>query len=215
MTSVLAEFTLTSPVLASAFRTCPDTHLVYVQESVPDDRPAQMAFWVVGDAACFQAAMDDDGTVEDYERLATADDRSLYRVEIADSTKSKLTYDSFFDAEGVVLSTVADADGWHVRARFPNREELTRHRERCRSLGVGFTLDSVYTTSDVTGDHSGLTPPQREALVAALEMGYFEVPREATAAELGERLGITQQAVSERLRRAVSTVVERAVRDGV
>lgn len=213
--SLLAEFTLTTPVLASSFQTCPDTHAIYVQESIPSDSPAQMAFWAVGDVACFEAAMDDDDTVEAYDALATASDRTLYRIEIAEAARSKLTYQSFVDADGVVLSSTADADGWHVRARFSDKGALNAHRDRCREMGVGFTLDSVYTTDESADDSTmALTPPQREVLVAASEMGYFEIPRRATAGDIGDRLGITRQAVSERLRRALATVVERALQEG-
>jgi predicted DNA binding protein len=207
--SLLAEFTLASPVFADALAACPDTRVAYVQEAIPVDRAAWMAVRVVGDASNFEAAMDDDVTVADYERLATADDRTLYRIEVADEARSKLTYGSFVDADGVALSSVADADGWHVRARFPDREALARHCDRCRAMGVGFELDSVYT-ADETGEGS-LTGPQRKALSTALEMGYFSVPREATAGDVADRLGITKQAVSERLRRAMETAALRAL----
>jgi hypothetical protein len=194
--SLLAEFTLASPVFADALAACPDTRVAYVQEAIPVDRAAWMAVRVVGDASNFEAAMDDDVTVADYERLATADDRTLYRIEVADEARSKLTYGSF-------------GDGWHVRARFPDREALARHCDRCRAMGVGFELDSVYT-ADETGEGS-LTGPQRKALSTALEMGYFSVPREATAGDVADRLGITKQAVSERLRRAMETAALRAL----
>ena len=209
--SLLAEFTLISPVFADALAACPDTRVVFVQEAVPADRAAWMAVWVVGDAPRFEAAMDDDATVAGYERLATSADRTLYRIEVADEVRPKLTYDSFVDADGVALSSVADADGWHVRARFPDREALTRHCDRCRAMGVGFELDSVYT-ADETGERS-LTGPQREALTAALEMGYFSVPREATAGDVADRLGVTKQAVSERLRRAMRTAARHTLRE--
>jgi hypothetical protein len=214
MGSVLAEFTLSTPVLEPTFEACPDAHVDYVQESVPTDRPARMAFWLVGDGDRFEAAMDEDPTVGDYDALATAVDRTLYRVEFSEASRPNLTYESFVDADGVVLSSVGDADGWHIRARFPDREALNAHRDRCLASGVGFTLDSLYTTAGPNDDTASLTSGQREALGVALEMGYFEVPREATAADVGERLGVTRQAVSERLRRAMATAAERTLREG-
>jgi len=51
-----------------------------------------------------------------------------------------------------------------------------------------------------------LTDKQREVLDTAREMGYFEVPRDATAAEIAEELDISPQAVSERMRRAISAL---------
>lgn len=209
--SVLAEFTLDSPVFADALSACPEARVVHVQEEIPPDRPAWMAVWLVGDATAFEAAMDDDATIRRYENLARSDDRTLYRIELTDDARSVLTYDSFVDADGVALSSVADADGWHVRARFPDREALTRHAERCRAMGIGFALDSVYTATEA--ESGSLTAPQREALAAALEMGYFSVPRGATTSDVADRLGVTKQAVSERLRRAMRTAAERTLRE--
>ena len=50
------------------------------------------------------------------------------------------------------------------------------------------------------GGQFGLTPGQREALVAALEAGYYEIPTNATTNEIAETIGISQQALSKRLR---------------
>ena len=48
---------------------------------------------------------------------------------------------------------------------------------------------------------------QQEALVLAYERGYFESPHEVTLTELGEELGITQQAVGSRLRNGSKYVI--------
>jgi len=50
-----------------------------------------------------------------------------------------------------------------------------------------------------------ITPRQSEAVEAAFELGYFSVPREVTAREVADELGISKSAFLERLRRAQST----------
>lgn len=47
-----------------------------------------------------------------------------------------------------------------------------------------------------------LSPRQREALVTAFDAGYYEIPREATTAELGDALGVDRRTAEEHLRRA-------------
>lgn len=47
-----------------------------------------------------------------------------------------------------------------------------------------------------------LSGEQREVVNAAREMDYYTVPRGTTLAQLGDALGISHQATSERLRRA-------------
>ena len=52
-----------------------------------------------------------------------------------------------------------------------------------------------------------LTPVQRETVEAALELGYFDIPRGVSMEELAAELDITPNAVSERLRRAERTLL--------
>jgi len=47
-----------------------------------------------------------------------------------------------------------------------------------------------------------ITPAQEESIRQALESGYFEIPRQATADEVATHLGISKTAFLERLRRA-------------
>ncbi|WP_276261193.1 helix-turn-helix domain-containing protein [Haloglomus litoreum] len=70
---------------------------------------------------------------------------------------------------------------------------------------VGVSLERV-TTLGEEGDAPiaqrwDLTPAQEKAVRAALAAGYFSVPRDVTAAEVAETLGISKSAFLERLRR--------------
>lgn len=56
------------------------------------------------------------------------------------------------------------------------------------------------------GPWYGLTAPQREALLLAVHRGYYNIPRQCTTVELAEQLDISDQAVTERLRRAIVTL---------
>ncbi|MFC7071845.1 helix-turn-helix domain-containing protein [Halovenus rubra] len=53
-----------------------------------------------------------------------------------------------------------------------------------------------------------ITPKQEACIRAALEVGYFSIPREATASEVADRLGISKSAFLERLHRAQRTLFE-------
>ncbi len=52
-----------------------------------------------------------------------------------------------------------------------------------------------------------LTDNQREILLLAYEAGYFDVPRDITQDDLAERLDVTDSAVSQQLRRAISMLI--------
>lgn len=71
---------------------------------------------------------------------------------------------------------------------------------------VGIQLKRVYSMrpeeDDAVENQWNVTPAQAESLRCALELGYFEVPRDATAEDVADALGISKTAFLERLRRA-------------
>lgn len=70
---------------------------------------------------------------------------------------------------------------------------------------VGVTLERVYPLGPEgetsTTERWDVTPAQETAIRTALAMGYFDVPRETTASDVAESLGISKSAFLERLRR--------------
>lgn len=109
---------------------------------------------------------------------------------------------------GVLLGAEGDADRWRLRLRFPDREVLGEFYERCAAEGADVSLEQVNSTG-ATGreDLFDLSPAQRETVLAAFERGYFEIPRETTLDALADHLGVSDQAVSERLRRGLETLL--------
>lgn len=55
---------------------------------------------------------------------------------------------------------------------------------------------------------SSIPPRQREFLNTAVEMGYFEIPRQVTLEELADEMGITKTTVSNHLRKAEQQLIE-------
>ncbi len=76
---------------------------------------------------------------------------------------------------------------------------------------VGITLERVYAMRPEDDDpietRWDLTPAQAESLRTALAMGYFGVPRGATATDVADALDISKTAFLERFRRAQAAVV--------
>jgi hypothetical protein len=97
-------------------------------------------------------------------------------------------------------------ESWSLRLRFTSHESFKGFAERCRDLNIDLTLRAVYNPHPpvTTGM---LTTAQREALRVASERGYFKVPREVTLRELSDQLGVSEQAVSQRLRRGLDSLV--------
>jgi len=78
---------------------------------------------------------------------------------------------------------------------------------------VGATLERVYPLSSSSPtaieQRWDLTPAQAEALQTAHAAGYFSVPREVTAGEVADQLGISKSAFLERLRRGQDALFDR------
>jgi predicted DNA binding protein len=75
---------------------------------------------------------------------------------------------------------------------------------------VGVSLERVFPLGsedeEAVAQRWDVTPAQEAALRAAMEIGYFTVPRGATAAEVADELGISKSAFLERLRRGQATL---------
>lgn len=104
----------------------------------------------------------------------------------------------------MVLDGRAHDEEWTVRTRFPDRETLVEFRKECEDREIGFSLRTL-SRADECPEQSAerLTEAQRLLLMAALEEGYFDVPRGITLSELADRFDISDQAASERLRRGL------------
>jgi predicted DNA binding protein len=107
-----------------------------------------------------------------------------------------------------VLSGAATDERWSFELRFPDEDAAARFYDGyddpanpitiAYSSGFGLARQSA---------RSALTPKQEATLVRALELGYFDVPRRAALDVLAAEFGVSDTAVSQRLRRGVANVL--------
>ena len=114
-------------------------------------------------------------------------------------------------ADVTLLSAQGRGGEWKFRLLAPNREGIRRAHDIMDDLDCGAECRSILTSEGEGSTHSALTNEQREALVTAFEVGYYAIPREVTADEVADELGISHQALSERFRRAYHQLVETAL----
>lgn len=105
--------------------------------------------------------------------------------------------------EGTQLRAVVTLRDWNHLKEFADILEDTY--DGFELLGTqqvetaGFPLGGEQLKHTV---HGKLTTSQLQALEVAHRKGYFQVPQQATSREVADKLGISQSAVSERLRHA-------------
>lgn len=216
--SLIAEFTIETPILRRALESVPDMVLHTEAIHLRPDEPSKSIISAWGDDfETFEEHMKEDPTIQNYERLTEYDDRRMYRFFYTAEGETALTYPPFVEYDIVMLDTTGTHEALKIRARFPDRDALMAYREACNERDVPFQLQTLYQEDKIAGDGGtmnpfGLTDLQYEVLVKAQEMGYYAVPRETTLEEIADELGITTQAVSTRLRRGQQNLLQNALR---
>lgn len=169
--------------------------------------------WVSGDdLASVRAALETDPTVEILAYLTGASDgRWLFRLEF-DSRVDR--FDRIVSAnDGAILEATGRAGNWSLELLFDDRAALSAAHEQLREEDFQVEVSRVSTLDDPTEGHAALTTTQYETIVTAHERGYFEVPRRVTLEELAAELGVSHQALSERLRRSHAALVSAELAD--
>lgn len=214
---LIVEGRIESPLLHEALAAAGDVTLELVDIRTLDADESRFLYWAVGaadDVDAFEAALDDDPTVETHRVLAELEDRRLVRVTLSEAGRRAATYEVAWEEDIVVVDLTVARSGMHVVARLPSRDALLAYQDTLDDRGVPFNVERLFREEDGGEGASGrfgVTPAQREALLAALEMGYFEVPRETELQAVAEEVSVSPQALSARLRRGQATLLRNTV----
>ena len=207
--SVIAEFRLSGPgvALSRALSETPETTLE-LERSVGAGEVIVATVWATGgDLDAFEAGMETDPTARSYEVLERRSGERLYRIEIPfDSGPNLAPLER--ETGGSRLSFRVTAEGSERRMRFPDAASMSAFFEGARDHGLSVTLFRVYNDAESPqNDRYGLTEKQHEAMLRAADEGYFEVPRRTDLSTLAAKLGVSRQAISERLRRGTGILI--------
>ena len=154
----------------------------------------------------FEASVRDHPSVDDITDVNTHNGETLYALEWNPSSES--LFRTIMEMGAVVLNASGDADTWGLEVRFPGYDALSSFQEYYVDQEIAVTVERIYNpTKPDAGPWYGLTRPQREALTAAVENGYYALPREISTKELADGFDISDQAMTERLRRGITSLV--------
>jgi hypothetical protein len=191
--------------------TTPTESHISLEQIVPTGNGAIPYFWAESvDFEAFETTVRGHDAVDELEVVTVVDGRRLYRVywnNLGDFV------DALTESDATILEGHG-SDPWTFRLLFPTRPHVTAFRESCSEAGIPFEVRHVSEfSSDVSTPTFNLTDEQYEALQLAVSRGYYSIPREVTLAELAADVGISQQAMSERLRRGTAKVLVHLVDD--
>ena len=203
---VILEFTVPPEefVLGELLCVEPDIE-VQVEQVVPMGDKIMPFSWVSGDVESFEENIKDE---LEYQVILTDDvnQRKLYRLEWDEDGDELIK--AIIDSNGAVSDAKGNHEEWRFTVRFRNHNEISQFHDYCAEHGIEMSIRKIYNPIEVSnGSPTGMTTIQARTLVDALEEGYFDIPRKTSLVKLGEKYGISDQAVSERLRRATAEFV--------
>lgn len=182
---------------------------------VPTGERAIPSFWTEGvDAEAFERLVREHESVEALTAVQTLEKRCLYTLEW--DRRADRAIGAIRSEGGQLLQATGRDDRWAFQVRFPTHDALSAYQSRLRDAGLEPSVKRVYTPDEPDGTAGyGLTDCQRETLILAVERGYYDVPRSASTADLGAELDVSDQAVTERLRRGTDALVSNTLLAGV
>jgi len=181
---------------------------VELERIVPAGDSLMPFFWVKGgNTHTLKRDVAKSDLITNFVIVDQIEDNLLYRVDWLGE------YENLVEAIDVNEGTILEArrDGrWFFQLRFVDHQNLADFYNFCSANDLDIHVDRVYTLTEesLQGRVFDLTNEQREALVLAVERGYFATPREASMDALADELNITQQAFSDRLRRGNEKVLQ-------
>jgi predicted DNA binding protein len=173
----------------------------------PDNRITPFV-WALSEQPV-EEALAADPSVANITHLSTRNDERLYHMNWTDDIS--LVLHLLREQEATILSARASHDSWQFRVHVPERERLDEMLDFCRENDLSIEIEEIYEMGGATDAEVGrhaLTEDQHEVLRLATKHGYYEVPRQSTAADLADALGISQSTFSERIRQAQGALNE-------
>lgn len=186
---------------------------IELETLVPVGQSTVPLFWVHNSTReSFVEQVQNHSSVTTAREVDVFEDRTLFTLDW--DAGSDVLFRGIQEFEGQVISAVGTQNTWEFELRFDGHESLSAFTEYCESEGISLDITRVYNPTDPENSlWYGLTEPQREAIMLACREGYYDIPRGCTTKELADQLGISDQAVTERLRRAIDRLVTKTLID--
>ncbi|GAB3322251.1 helix-turn-helix domain-containing protein [Haloplanus salinarum] len=149
-------------------------------------------------------ALEDRSGISSLALMQRTDDTAIVQFE----TSEPLLLLSIQESGAPIELPLTIRDGEAVIELTASRDRLSEFGRQLEAFGMSYTLNRVYDTSE---SPDLLTDGQQELLVTAVEMGYYDTPRESTLTEVAEAADLAKSTASVTLHRAEERVVKEFV----
>lgn len=182
--------------------------LIELESMIPLGETA-VPFFSVHDASRedFEEAVRDHPSVRSLRVVSTHDGETLFALDWA--VDRDLFFQGILEVDANLLNATGGPQQWEFEIRFPDHESLSTFQEYCEDAHIPLEVGRIYNpVRPDSGPWYGLTRPQRETLLRAVQGGYYAIPRGVSTQELAREFDVSDQAVTERLRRGIEALVE-------
>jgi predicted DNA binding protein len=179
---------------------------IELERIVPLQEAIIPLFWISGtDPDVIEATLRKEPKVETVEQLTTTDDETLFEVHWSSDIDGMVQ--ALIDTRAKILEATGTAETWDFRLRFSAHEDLSAFNMALTEDDIPVTLRHIYNPSPAA-EQSELSAEHRETLLNAYRHGYFKVPRRTDLTDLAATEGISDTALSQRIRRGLDTLIE-------
>jgi predicted DNA binding protein len=170
-------------------------------------------FYVVGDVDPYREAIEDVDGIREY-TIEPVDDRSFYVYAVQETRPEDLTFRTAWgNPDIVVIPPIRFEPDASIRVTMAG--DVGDFQEVVERLPEGFDveIEEVGTFDRPHATVAGaLTDRQYQAVETAVELGYYETPRDASLESVAEALDCAPSTASNHLQKAEATVLRRIVR---
>lgn len=212
--NVVAEFTIPAEsfVLADTLRRFPEA-IVEFEQLIPTGGRPLPYFWTTDvEPDEFEDAAANDPTVESVDCVGEFADGALFHATWANTDDGIL--DRLQRGTETVLKAEARDGEWTLKVRADSQDSIQQFHAYFTENDIDFQVIRVFPLTEPKMGQFNVTEKQRDALLVALEMGYFEIPRDATLADVADELNITPNSASQRLRRGQINLLHNTLKVG-
>lgn len=150
--------------------------------------------------------VDQDPTTENVDVVAELDDEYLLRLDW--TTDIRLVPFILIDEDAIILEAMGKHRSWRFRILFQDHDAVAKAYDHCLEYDIDLEVERIYQLSEsLERGQCGLSESQYQTIRYAYQKGYYDVPREVNLQELAKHMGISHQALSERVRRGHETLI--------
>lgn len=151
-----------------------------------------------------------DPTLDSVERMTSSAESTTVSVEWGAAART--VFETMVDADVFVSTVSGTGRRWTFQLRTSSREAASEMYHRCADRGISVEVTQLEELDAVADGNVSFSSEQLEVLQLAVEYGYYDIPRGITVSELADRLDVSHQAVSERIRRAHDHLIGHSIR---